>query len=807
MSNPRNARTSLLHRLGVTGPARVRAFGGSGASKISRGTGASSRRLVLSLLLTTLGVLAFTAAPALATGDANSASCPSPTEASPGFRSFLPDCRAYEQVTPVFKDGTELDIAALSEDGSSLITRALAGFAGVESGSGSTTGDTYQLSRSASGWTVKAISPPSPSFSTSEFLAASTDLSRTLWWGRSPLESIAAENLFLRESDGAMVKIGSELPPSAVTGPPSNEYQPFLYFEETEFVGASGDLSHVLFEIHQGHAKGIAWPGDTTIGAAAKTSLYEYAGTGQLRPALVGVSDGSTVVPGENEGRPIPAGHLISECNTYLGSFESHDVYNAISADGGTVFFTAETGGCTAPRAGGEPPEVGEGPPAVELYARIDGEQTVQISEPSIGSGLACEACQEGERKDAEFAGASSDGSKVFFLTEQELLPHAKGMNLYEYDFDNTPASAVAPDGNIVRVSGGVETPEVQGVARVSEDGSHVYFVASGALTGPNREGDSPSTAPGADNLYLFQRDAAYPSGRLAFITTLAPGDSEDWSATDMRKVQATPDGQYLVFDSDADTPTVQQVFEYDAQSEELVRVSRGADNDASQGTLSADEHGGVILEPEYKLVDGPSAAASSLSISEDGATVLFESHGALTLGVDPAAPRGQASAYEYHSPVASGGSLSDGDVYLIAAEAIHSNSVALGLDESGRDSFVRTDASLVPQDTDTQLDLYDARTDGGFPAPDPPAGCEAACASVFAQPSPVTPASTNVTGNSSLTPPAVTSSTLGAPAVTKTIKSTDVKCKKGEIRKGKKCVRKLRPKAKKSNTERRTGR
>jgi phosphodiesterase/alkaline phosphatase D-like protein len=72
MTNAPNRLTSLLHRLGVSGPARparVRAFRGTGALKASQGTGAPSRRhalVTLAALATTLGALAFTAAPALA---------------------------------------------------------------------------------------------------------------------------------------------------------------------------------------------------------------------------------------------------------------------------------------------------------------------------------------------------------------------------------------------------------------------------------------------------------------------------------------------------------------------------------------------------------------------------------------------------------------------------------------------------------------------------------------------------------------------------------------------------------------------
>ncbi len=62
MTNAPNRLTSLLHPLGVSvpaRPARVRACKGSGASKIGRSA-------ILSVLATTLGTLAFTAAPALA---------------------------------------------------------------------------------------------------------------------------------------------------------------------------------------------------------------------------------------------------------------------------------------------------------------------------------------------------------------------------------------------------------------------------------------------------------------------------------------------------------------------------------------------------------------------------------------------------------------------------------------------------------------------------------------------------------------------------------------------------------------------
>lgn len=49
-----------------------------------------------------------------------------------------------------------------------------------------------------------------------------------------------------------------------------------------------------------------------------------------------------------------------------------------------------------------------------------------------------------------------------------------------------------------------------------------------------------------------------------------------------------------------------------------------------------------------------------------------------------------------------------------------------LNVDATGENVFFETADQLVGQDTDTQVDLYDARVDGGFPAPPVFPVCEA---------------------------------------------------------------------------------
>ena len=81
-----------------------------------------------------------------------------------------------------------------------------------------------------------------------------------------------------------------------------------------------------------------------------------------------------------------------------------------------------------------------------------------------------------------------------------------------------------------------------------------------------------------------------------------------------------------------------------------------------------------------------------------------------------------------------------------------------LGSDASGENVFFTTADALVPGDTNTQRDYYDARVDGGFPAAVIAPGCEGeGCHGAPAVP-PVfgAPASETFSGPGNLAPAAV---------------------------------------------------
>jgi hypothetical protein len=818
---------------------------------------------VVSVLVLVLTPVAF------AGGDANMAVCAN--EDLSGFSPVLADCRAWEQVTPAFKDGNKSGVSGISPDGSRVLGASLGVFAGIQGDHGAE-GGFYEFSRSQSGWEPSAITPADASFPAAILVAGSSSLERSLWFARTPSQSLYDQDLYVREADGEMVEVGPALDPAETVGVPAGEEHRFFYLSEVDFDGASDDLSHVVFSLLTGQPPRTGaplWPGDTTnTERATFPSLYEYAGPGEPQPVLVGVADGFTETVEGGSTVHVPAGTLISDCGTDFGSEGRGDTYNAMSGDGGTVFFTALGHSSSGCGAGIKAPNVSE------VFARVDGFRTVAISEPTITS---CGACETGVRAPALFAGASEDGTQAFFMTTQPLLEHATSMNLYEYDA-NEPK-----DERVWRVSTGSSDPEVQGVARVSEDGSHAYFVAKGQLlptgtadtsagsdeltsvatatgtgnlvegeqtvegvvtaagvfkagqaisgagiapgstitrvgegslelstpaeatgtavalsagaqpfavgdvivgagipagdtitalngqtltlsasasatasgvrvTAANREGVTPTA--GADNLYVYEHDEAFPQGRLQFIATLSAADSHDWAAEDNgRPVQASGDGRFLVFQSVADLTvgdmsSLAQVFEYDAQSEELVRVSTGQAGYVP-GAANANANASQITTQNYGLQgDSPAAQDTGLALSGDGATVVFGSAAALTPGAETAAAAGAHSVYEYHSSVAEGGHISEGDVYLVSdgedvaeEHAGAKGVVAEGIDQSGGDVFFETSDALVPGDGDTQYDLYDARVDGGFPLPPVEEACEGeGCyGAVSVAPSPLT--------------------------------------------------------------------
>jgi hypothetical protein len=745
---------------------------------------------VVAVVLTLLAG-AVVASPALAGGDATESACPN--EASPGFRAYLPECRAYEMVSPPYKQGfpvvaagySENDLVGSGVDGAPLVWgTSLGAFAGGPDSLSFGEGNDYRFKRSQSGWDTVAVDPQlgqyvgNPAYSPigSEVLATTGD-GTSLLDLHQPSQSIYVNDLYLRTLAGSFSRIGPMLPQSAIPAEPTGVIQNAA--GRVAIAGSSADLSHVLFYVtdqeRPSEATTSFWPGDATLSelgeASIARSLYEYSGTDNAEPQLVGVTNSGPLngQPHINEGA-----QLVSRCGIHLGGRDGGSTHNAMSANGAVVFFTANP---ACPNGG-----PGSGPPAFELFVRLHGERTVALSEPTPTECGSSSACAEAPIADANFEGASEDGAKVFFTSTQQLLPTAvedetaedsavrrgcsetvgqNGCNLYAYDF-NRPAGQ-----SLQLVSGGAvggSGAQVQGVAALAEDGSHTYFVAKGVLAAnAGAATDSLSGLPqrataGAENLYLSECDARYPECHTSFVATLSASDSFQWSSSGESPMTSTPDGRFLVFYSRADlTPddssTALQIFRYDAQRNELVRVSIGNNGYNENGNTNV--FNAFIPSSGYASAQVVGRDAHR-AVSNDGSIVVFASADALTPGAMTGPTNAVKNVYEYR----------DGHVYLISdgrtvvgSVLLYRGAKPLGVSSSGRDILFATYGSLVPQDQDVLGDIYDARVDGGFPAPAEGVACTGgSCQSPLnAAPSLALAGSATTVGGGDLTPPTST--------------------------------------------------
>jgi hypothetical protein len=651
-----------------------------------------------------------------------------------GPSALLPDCRAYEQVTPFEPTGDTFYVNGLGlapEGVPTVSLESFSPFADAENDEG-VGGIEYSIARTPSGWTTTPMALPASKYSGGWPVGdtgpgmrdSSLDGSTYLWLAQAHVWAEDRIDFVLSRRDGSKVDAGPVDPPGS---PPIGRTSGALLQEVGDLGliprGFSDDMSHIYFAMAPKPPYHY-WPSDETKpspnpnGTPAQ-SLYEYVGAENSQPMLVGLDD---------------KGRLISTCGTGLGSatglrekrMQVANLHNAVSNDGNTAYFLAdaedseEYPGCY-------------GPPVNELFVRIDNgmadAHTVAISEPSADDCPLCNTSREVLRP-AEFEGASQDGSKAFFTTSQPLLGDDTSQNIYEYDFD-----APAGQSKVVRVSGGDDTvqgptAEVEGIVRTSEDGSHVYFVAKGVLTRTSNERGQVALT-GANNLYVYERDAQYPNGRTEFIANLPAGDASLWGpAADVdAEADTTPEGRFLVFVSNGDltpddTSSQPQVFEYDSQAGTLARVSVGENGYNGNGNNHTIEGGTArIPRPDFNYIDRPQAYWSSLSVSADGSYVFFASSLALTpqatnnqeVEESPGERRPIVNIYEYH----------DGQVYLISDPgSTRASSTLVGTDVSGADVILESEDELVPQDTQPKKNVFDARIDGGFPVPATSGGC-----------------------------------------------------------------------------------
>jgi DNA-binding beta-propeller fold protein YncE len=681
---------------------------------------------------------------------AEQAACPN-EQMRGGFSGKLPDCRAYELVTPPVTSAAQFDgvlsmvyASKAAADGEALTLTIREPRPGAP-----TAGEKYVARRGAGGWIAEDIMPLESydgvgcanyqfAYAFSEQLTK--DVIQAGGGSRASAgnnthedpescnpegsqvvsgEPVGYENLLVRENATGAYRLVNVTPPGVTPA-------------DTHFQAASADLSHVIFTETSPLAEGATY---------GVENLYEW-DEGALR--LVSVLPDGTAVPGS----------LAAKAGT-----PEHE--GVVSSDGSHVLFTY--GGA--------------------LYDRIDGQRTVQIDEKQGGSGPS---------GGGSFKAATSDGSKVFFLDESKLTADSTAAvgepDLYECALPEGASKCELADLTVAAAG------EHAGVLRVTplggHDSSYVYFVAKGVLASNTREftnGEGKTVVEGAEagkqNLYLWN------GSKTTFI---AAGVEHNYFGIE----QTSPDGKWLSFESQksltgynnntlagvcGESVACQELFLYSAATGQVACASCNPTGEPPVG-------GGVARRGEaYGEFEGLFPTRRVLT---DAGQVFFETYEALV----PSDTNGGRDVYEYEG----------GGAHLISSGTSSFESNLEGVSESGHDVFFRSNQQLVPQDNqEGQIVTYDARVAGGFPAPASPPACTTADACrtpVSPQPSIYgAPSSQTFSGLGNLAPPEAKPKAKP--------KAKPVKCKKGLVKNKKgKCVRKKSKKQAKRASHNRRG-
>ncbi len=662
--------------------------------------------------------------------------CPNEQARAQNRSIHLLDCRAYELVSPLNKNGgdiAEIDrannggVVQATPDGEKLTYVSFSSFG--DEAEGAPVGSQYLSARTSEGWNTKNVTlrletPSHLKNLGTPYKAFSTDLTRGLMpydeLANPPLGGAPAgyNNYYLRGLDDNSVSALFTNPPI-----PSTAFGFFL-----EGAAATPDLKHIVL-----NSEAALTPGALAGEGSFDWNLYEVSdGVFHVANVLPGVTNGATAT-----------------VETRLAG---------LSDDGSRVIFSTAPGGAGS---------VGTG-----LYVR----ENVAAPQSPIGEGGACtvptDACtvqvDAAIGGNGRFLAAGADASDVFFT---------QGTNgtgdLYRYALDSNTLTDLTPTENPGEA-------RVRGVLGASDDGSYIYFVAAGAFApGAAPEECEPASTTTGCNLYALHT-ASGGAPVLTFVARLSSGDegfleegfpdAHDWGTFSERTARVSSDGRHVVFMSEASltgynnngshcVPEInengllvgfgvgkcQQVYTYEFGTSAPICVSCNPDSAAPAGPSSI---------PGATDYSGGQAMYQSRVVSGDGSRIFFNSSDAL-LASDT---NSEQDVYEWEKANTNSCTEAGGCLGLISGGLSSEGSAFLDAGADGSNVFFATRQQLAGADTDQEVDVYDARENGGYAHVAPTACSGTACQGLPAEtPIFATPATATFNGVGNLLPPVPT--------------------------------------------------
>jgi Tol biopolymer transport system component len=411
----------------------------------------------------------------------------------------------------------------------------------------------YRGTRGPAGWSSTQLSTPIVALNeqgggesgTGPVVWLSHDLSCGFAESYQPLTSDPATRLVREYGSSNLYRINPDGSYTAVSNLTPENAEQTDSAEKYKVAFASQDCSKVLFRTN------YRYPGVPGVGVPRgpyQSRLYEW-DEGTLRNA--------GVVPG-------PSGEVAVGATAGVEDLTFENSQNTVSEDGSRIFFTAER------QTSSNPEEIGK----EAIFVREDGttSRDLSLSETSVPD------------KGAHWQWAAPDGSHVFFTANAGLTDESssEGPDLYMYDLESEKLTDItAYDGE-----GGAQ---VAGFVGATEDGSHVYFVSPNQLV-PGR-GKTLAENQSAKTLSLYgesngEFDFVGTVGEgFTELGYIALRSQREWTS------RVSPNGRYLLFQAatnvtDYDSGGAREVYLYDAAggSEGTVCVSCRQDGQPSVG-------------------------------------------------------------------------------------------------------------------------------------------------------------------------------------------------------------------------------
>lgn len=620
--------------------------------------------------------------------------------------TFLPDCRAYEMVSPAEKNGNDVfpdnNRTRAAADGSAVGFFSLGAFADAI-GTGITT--EYVSERSAGGWTTHAVTPALASTSYGEVFSLIDsfyvgdfiqDLGAGTFYATGPLTAdpnvAKVQNLYLRtdlRSAGAgsyqlltacpycEEALDRELP-APTTQNQTKEQRPWL-------AGLSPDGTHASFESRFKLSK------DAT--ALSNPKVYEW-DEGTVRLAGRVPSGGASEC--DDSGVPACIASTASIAGQSAGATKPElRVPHGVSdgSDGHSrVFFTRPT----QPTSTALEVSAWYG----QLFVREDGHRTIQLNanERTVAASYAA----------AEYQDASPDGTRAFFTTEQSLTDDAPeaGNKLYMW----SAAPVDAEEHHLTYVTDGVKF-----VIGTGGSGHYVYFIASGqSIPGtPALNGNDAGIYLWHDGALSYVGPAPVAGSRNSLNVAYGGPTQARLSADGRYLLFGTPEGNGLLGYDQAGcgqfhNQPCRELYLYDAASSSPSEPDLRCLSCNPAGALPTGE-ATVSVHGNYSGAQSATHRAIALAEGPDGhLRALFSTADALV----PRDTNGVSDAYSYD--------VTTEEAHLLSSGTDSHESWLMDASTDGSNAFVLTAQRLVGWDHDGSWDLYDVRTGGGFPEPPP---------------------------------------------------------------------------------------